>query len=233
MMQENMEPLEVADLLGRNVKEVIRLASRGYLPGRKVGDQWRFSRTEITHWIEDQLHAYTEEELTRLEGPPLHKGAEALLSLYLPLSCVAVPLQSRSKPGLLRELVELAEQSGHVYQPEAILAAIEQRESLASTALPVGVAFPHPHRPLPQSLGDSVVAFGRSLSGIPFGSERGALTDLFFLVCGQDSAIHLRLLARLSRLLLIPGFLDELRLRETPKEAHRFIITSEADLIGE
>ena len=200
-MLESMEPEEVAELTGRSVRDVIRLASRGYLPGRKIGDQWRFSRTEITHWIEDQMHAYTEEELSRLEGPPAPEGLEPLLAQYLQPQCVAVPLYSRSKPSLLRELVELAEASGHIYQPTAILEAIEHRESLASTALAIGIAFPHPHRPLPHALGNSVIAFGRTLSGIPFGAERGATTDLFFLVCGQDAMIHLRLLARLSRLL--------------------------------
>ena len=38
--------------------------------GRRVGQHWRFSRTEVTHWLERQMHAYTEQELSQLKGKP-------------------------------------------------------------------------------------------------------------------------------------------------------------------
>jgi PTS system nitrogen regulatory IIA component len=132
---------------------------------------------------------------------------------------------------VLRELVRLAEQSGQVYDPGAILTAIQQREEMASTALETGVAIPHLRRALPAVLGESVLAYGRTASGIPFGAARGGLTDVFFLVCCQDDRTHLRVLARLSRLLLRPGFLDSLRLAETPVETWELLVASERDLL--
>ena len=79
---------------------------------------------------------------------------------------------------------------------------------MVSTALPTGVAFPHPRRPLPTALGESVMAFGRTASGVPYGDPNGGLTDCFFLICCRDDQTHLRVLARLTRLLLRDGFLD-------------------------
>ena len=55
------------------------------------------------------------------------------------------------------------------------------------------------------------MAYGRTLSGIPFGAPGGVLSDVFFLVLCRDSRTHLAVLARLGRLLQLPGFIDELR----------------------
>src|SRR5579862_7334875 len=69
-----------------------------------------------------------------------------------------------------------------------------------------GMAIPHPRRPLPSALGASVIAYARLHSGIPFGAPMGGLTDIFFLVCCRDDRTHLRVLARLTRLLMQPNF---------------------------
>jgi PTS system nitrogen regulatory IIA component len=128
---------------------------------------------------------------------------------------------------VLRELVRLAEQSWQVYDSDAILQAVQAREELASTALANGVAIPHPRRPLVNALGESLIAFGRTASGIPFGAENGNLTDIFFLVCCRDDRTHLRVLARLSRLLLQPRFLDDLRAADSATEVWQLIDRTE------
>src|SRR5205807_9869934 len=119
------------------------------------------------------------------------------------------------------------------YDPDAILTAFKQREEIGATALATGVAIPHPRRPLPTALGDSVIAFGRTASGVPFGAPDGSLTDLFFLVCCRKDRTHLKILARLSRLFLRPGFVEELRATETPSEAWQLIDATERELINE
>src|SRR5262249_50249544 len=100
------------------------------------------------------------------------------------------------------------------------------------TALETGVALPHPHRPLPAALGESVMAYGRTHSGIPFGGSASGLTDIFFLVCCRDDQTHFQVLARLSRLLLRPGFVKELRTLETPADTWHFIAETERDLLA-
>src|SRR5438445_7808636 len=103
---------------------------------------------------------------------------------------------------------------------------------MGSTALDSGVAIPHPRRPLPGALGESVMAYGKTASGIAFGAPGGGLTDIFFLVCCRDDRTHLQVLARLSRLLLRPGFVDELRGRETPGETWRLLAGAESELLA-
>jgi PTS system nitrogen regulatory IIA component len=104
---------------------------------------------------------------------------------------------------------------------------------MQTTALPQGVAIPHPRRPLPSALGESVVAYGRTASGIPFGAPHGSLTDIFFLVCCRDDRTHLRVLARLTRLFLREGFLESLREADTPGETYERITAAERELLQE
>src|SRR5262249_22719565 len=159
------------------------------------------------------------------------EDADAGVAALLKLECMAVPLPASTRASVLGELVKLAERSWQIYDREAVLNAIRQREELSSTALASGVAIPHPRRPLPMALGESLLAYGRTASGIPFGAAHGNLTDIFFLVCCRDDKTHLRTLARLSRLLLRPGFLDDLRGAETAEQSWQVIDATERDLV--
>jgi nitrogen PTS system EIIA component len=232
MGSEMMDVEQLAAYLRRDAREVGKLANRGRLPGHKVGGEWRFARAEINHWLESQIHGYTDEQLTALESGHEPAVEEPLLAGLLSPACVAVPLAASTKASVLKELVTLAEQSWQVYDPDAILEAVRTREEAASTALPSGVAFPHPRRPLASALGESIVAFGRTGSGVPFGDLNGGLTDCFFLICCRDDQTHLRVLARLTRLLLREGFVDELRDAETDAEAYETIVSAERELLG-
>lgn len=232
MNLEVMDLEQLARYLQRDVRDVTRLASRGHLPGRKVGGEWRFSRAEINHWVETQMHAYTEQELAVLEGKPTDDNPEFIVGAVLLPECVNVPLQARTKRAVLEELVAAAEKSWQIYDPDAILEALREREEMGTTALASGVAIPHPHRPLPNALGESVIAYGRTPSPIPFGAPMGGLTDIFFLVLCRTDRGHLRTLARLSRMLLRPGLIDELRAADTPEDTYRLLTDAEREVVG-
>ena len=88
-----------------------------------------------------------------------------------------------------------------MYLPHALRDAILDRERTSSTALDNGVAFPQPQHPLPHAVGVSFVAYGLTVNSIPFGASGGGLTDIFFLVCCLEADTHIRVLARLARLL--------------------------------
>ncbi|MFM7148395.1 MAG: PTS sugar transporter subunit IIA, partial [Gemmataceae bacterium] len=119
-----------------------------------------------------------------------------------------------------------------VYDADTILEAITQREERGSTALPQGIAIPHAHRPLGDGvLAEPLVVFGKTSRPIPFGG-RGEMTDLFFLVLSKEDRTHVRVLARLARLILRENFVDQLRAAETPAEAHGCILQAERELLG-
>src|SRR4051794_19507686 len=48
---EVLTPAEVADLLQVDEQVVQELADSGELPARKIGDEWRFSRSAVLEWL--------------------------------------------------------------------------------------------------------------------------------------------------------------------------------------
>jgi PTS system nitrogen regulatory IIA component len=196
------------------------MAERGNVPGRRIGGEWRFSLAEIHHWLEDRIGAGDEQELQTVEGVLNRHGQDASAKVsiaeMLPAAGVALPLEARTRSSVIAEMCELAASTGFLWDPEKMTEAVRQRETLHPTALENGVALLHPRRPLPQILAQPFLALGRTSQGLPFGAEGGQLTDLFFLICSVDDAGHLRTLARLSRLIGSPGFVEALRFSETP-----------------
>ena len=197
---------DLARWLAMDARDVTKLVSRGKLPARRVGGEWRFHRAEITRWIEAELHISSCAELLRFEQTPIaahssHQSSGGLLtdSVLLP-ECVVYPLQGKTKSSVLRELVQTAANSYRIWDTDAVLKALQEREDLSSTAFASGVAFPHPGRRMHGEISESVVAMGISQQGIPFGGPDGRLTHLFFLVLATDDPTHLSILARLSRL---------------------------------
>jgi nitrogen PTS system EIIA component len=230
MGNDTMDLGQLAHFLGRDARELGKMANRGQLPGRKVGGEWRFAPAEIHHWLEVEMPGLSEQHLEAMDPTCPHAGLTPFLSTLLPLDCIDLTMPARTRGSVLRGLVKLAERSHQIWDPQEILKAIEAREEAGSTAQAEGYAIPHPRRRIPNALGDSVIALGRTPGGIPFGAPDRGLTDLFFLVCCNDDALHLRMLARLARLLRIPSFLQDLRAAETAAEAWGLIDSAERGL---
>jgi len=235
MSHEDFDIESLAAYLHLNLQQVTRLADRGKLPGRKVGGKWRFARAEIHHWLEDRIGLSDEEQLAEVEDA-LQRSAGAksqehvCIADLLSVEAVAVPLAARTKNSVIRSMVSLAMQTGLLWEERKMADAVRAREDMAPTALGNGVALLHPRRPMAKILQEPFLAFGRTATGIPFGGSHGGMTDLFFLICSTDDQGHLRALARLSRILAVPGLLEALREVPDPKAAHRLIAETEEGL---
>lgn len=225
---------ELSRQLGRDRREIEKLVNRGRIPGRKVGGDWQFHPTEVTHWLEREMREYTDRELRTVEQAQRSEevDAEIPVSSLMQPDNVQVPLAARTRRSVLEALVEAAGRTWQIWEPATVLAAVQDREDLLSTAFDNGVAIPHSRNPVPDALGQSIVAFGRTGSGIPFGAPNRGLTDLFFLVLCRDSRTHLHVLARLGRLIQTPGFLDSLRAAETNQAAYEVIAAADAKIGG-
>ena len=222
---------QLAQEMGRDLRDVERLASKGLIPGRKIDGRWQFQTNEIREWIETELKTYTTGELTALEKSQqsLEVDSEAPVTSLLKLEAMEIPLQARTKRSVIERLVLLAGNTWQIWSPDLVKQAVLDREDAMSTAMDGGVAIPHLRTPLPDALGESVIAFGRTAAGIPFGGNR-QLSDLFFLILCRDTRIHLQVLARLGRLFHVPGFLQTLREMEDVQDAWNFIADTEASL---
>ncbi|MBL6725943.1 MAG: helix-turn-helix domain-containing protein, partial [Rubripirellula sp.] len=60
---EDHNVAQVAAYLHVTPAQIIKMASRGLLPGRRVGGDWVFNEAEIHHWLEEKIGASDSEEL--------------------------------------------------------------------------------------------------------------------------------------------------------------------------
>ncbi len=226
---------QLAAYLHLTPEQVLKMVERNRIPGRRVGGEWRFPEAEIHHWLEERIGAADEEQLGKVEAVLDRSAGEeiapSLGQLILP-DGVAVPLTSRTKTSVIRDMCDLAAKTGMLWDAPAMAEAVKAREALHPTALDIGVALMHPRRPQTTILADSVITLGICRSPIPF-SDEGQMTDIFFLICSYDDRIHLRILAKLSRLIANADFLSALRAIETGQEAIDLIRDADEDFYGQ
>ena len=108
-------------------------------------------------------------------------------------------LNATDKKGVLEELSGPVALAAGVDQEEMVRVLLE-RERLGSTGIGDGIAIPHGKL---KSLESLVVGFGRSHKGVDFEALDGKSAHIFFLLLAPENSTgaHLRMLARISRLL--------------------------------
>jgi PTS system nitrogen regulatory IIA component len=138
----------------------------------------------------------------------------------LPPGAVVDGLQAETKEGVLRELsVEICRRLPAL-SPDRLTAILMDREGLGSTGIGEGVAIPHGKIP---GIDRLVAVFGRSRGGVQFASLDGKPARLFFLILAPENSagMHLKALARISRLLKDQRFRGRLLAAEGAEELSR------------
>lgn len=112
---------------------------------------------------------------------------------------VKVPLTAQSKPEIIKELIRLLHETGHIEQFETAYDAVLSREAQGSTGLENGIAVPHAKTNAVKSL---TIAIGISPAGVDFEALDGNLCHLFFLMLAppDQPGPHIEALAEIARL---------------------------------
>ncbi len=233
MAEEDFDVAALAAYLHMLPAQIIKLVDRGKLPARRVGGDWRFSRAEVHHWLEDRIGLSDDSELavleTSLERADKHNEGDISIAALLPLEAIAVPLAARTRNSVITAMTDLAANTGMLWDAAKMADAVTAREAMHPTALDIGVALLHPRRPQASILGEAVLALGITSQGIPFGGSSG-LTDVFFLICSTNDHEHLRILARLSRMITDTDWLNKLRDAMDAKAVRELIVARDAEL---
>ncbi len=127
----------------------------------------------------------------------------------LPASQVIAELHGTNKEEVLRELASHLAAEHVEVNADRLVDVLWERERLGSTAIGDGIAIPHGKLP---GLKTVLATFGRHRQGVDFESLDGNPTKIFFLLVAPDDSVglHLKALARVSRLLKDPGFRAQL-----------------------
>jgi len=140
---------------------------------------------------------------------------------------VVAELAAHDKNEVVKELAgHLASQVPGVDR-EHLGRVLLERERLASTAIGEGVAIPHGKL---DAVGKLVACVGRAPTGVDFDSMDGRPTHLFFVLVAPENStgVHLKALARISRLFKDPEFRTRLMQAKDASEMYRVIADEDA-----
>lgn len=136
-------------------------------------------------------------------------------------------LRAKHKKGVLEELCRAAAaQEG--LEAGSLLEVLLEREKLGSTGIGEGIAIPHGKT---EKINKLLMACGRSREGVDFESMDGKPTHLFFLLIApeQTAGLHLKALAKISRLLKDQSFREELMASSGAPEIFELIASRDDD----
>ncbi len=193
---------EVARYLHLSRNDIERLVKDNAIPFERHGDRLVFRKVEIDAWASQRILG--------LQGRPLaeyHQKSsrsaqqivphEAVMPDIIRPEFIEPAMTAKTKASVLRQMVALAEKTGRVCDPQALLEGLEAREELCSTGIPGGLALLHARNPESYLFEALFLALGRTIQEIPFGAPDGQPTNLFFLLGSPDDRMHLHMLARL------------------------------------
>lgn len=144
----------------------------------------------------------------------------------LPREAIIVDLKAIDKKGVLEELVvPIAKIAG--IEREELVKVLMERERLGSTGIGEGIGIPHGKI---RGLESLILGFGRSQKGVDFDSMDGMPAHIFFLLITPENStgLHLKLLARISRILKNDPFKEKL-LHATSRDEIYSIIKEEEE----
>jgi len=131
-------------------------------------------------------------------------------------------LHSKIKRDVLKEMVDCILKKEADIDGNELLRVLLDREELGSTGIGDGIAIPHGKV---KKISKLIVSFGRSLEGVDFQSMDGKPTYIIFLLIAPENSagIHLKALARISRLLKDIGFRKHLMEAQSSQELYDVI----------
>ena len=222
---------QLSEQLQVSERTIYRMVDRGDLPGRKVGGQWRFWKSEVDYWLDLRM--------TRLALPDLQEMNLQVRDGVGPLGSVLteanalIPLSPGTRREVIHAFVDAISLPDRV--DRGLLAdRICEREDARPTGTAEGIAFLHTARWQPRTLiGVDLVAVGRLSEPTNFDAIDGAATDILLLLLAGDDRRHLAMLAGAARLSRVPGFLEGIRAAQTGREVQDLVSRTEAALFSE
>ncbi|OJG28706.1 PTS system, Fru family, IIC component [Enterococcus caccae] len=135
-------------------------------------------------------------------------------------------LQATDKKGAIDEMVQKMYDGGRISDIELYKEGILAREAQTSTGLGDGIAMPHAKN---SAVKEATVLFAKSNKGVDYEALDGQPTYLFFMIAAPEGAndTHLQALAALSRLLIDPDFVAQLKETKTPEAVQNLFQSAE------
>lgn len=184
---------DVAKTLNVAEKTVYRWIQSGGLPAYRVAGQYRINRAMLFEWANaNKVNFFAEEEATRDEDAQL-----PTLSASLRAGGIHYRVDGTDTQQVFRSMVKLMELPDQVDR-HFLYQALLARETLQSTGVGDGIAFPHVRNPAILDLQRPTIHLCFLENSIEFKALDGRPVRVLFTLLSPNVRIHLHLLSRLS-----------------------------------
>ncbi len=149
------------------------------------------------------------------------------ISSILPVERIVVPIEAHDKHGVITELIDKLAATAGLTDRDAALQAVLKRESERTTGIGFGLAIPHGKSDGCENL---VMAAGKPSAPVDFDSVDGnPVTFVVLLVSPPNqTGAHIQALAKISRLMNMEDFRDQITAAASPEELFAAIEQHEA-----
>ena len=136
---------------------------------------------------------------------------------HIDSSIIKIPMEAKSKEGVLRELLQLLVEAGKIEDFDGAYNALLERENKGSTGLEAGIAVPHAKT---ESVSGLTVAIGIAPEGIDFQAMDGNPSTIFFLLLAppEQSGPHIEALSEIAKITQSKSFCKMLLKAEDAEE---------------
>lgn len=147
----------------------------------------------------------------------------------LDINSIIPDMAADSKLAVLEELAAPLVPGPEGLDLDTVVEVLMERERLGSTGIGDNVAIPHGKL---ANLSGLKLTFGRSLKGVDFDSMDGKPSHLFFLLLApvNSAGLHLKALAKISRMLMTASFREELMQASQPQDIYQLLKEKDEEL---
>jgi len=198
---------DAAKLLNVSDRTIYRWIDQGTLPVYRIGDQFRFNRTELLEWATSKRVNVSAEIFAEPEGG---QAEPSKLSDALKAGGIFYRIDGTDKASALKSVVDVLRLPDDVDR-EFMYQVLLARESLGSTGMGEGIAIPHVRNPVVLHVTQPSVTLCFLEQPIEFGALDGQPVHTLFTLISPTVRSHLRMLSLLSFALRDTAFKQGLR----------------------
>jgi len=206
---------EVAKYLKISERTIYDWAQKGDIPSGKLGNVWRFKKSEIDQWVNEKLKNNKNKETNISNLSSLLSPERVLITNF------------STKRDILTALIDNISEAPQVKNRKKLEEAIWEREKLMSTGIGLGIGIPHIRI---NSVRDITVSVAINKTDIiDYQSLDDISVKIVFMVAAAQNqhAEYLKLLASISKLLKDEVFRNKLLLEEDSMKIFNYLTAGE------
>jgi PTS system nitrogen regulatory IIA component len=196
---------DMIEILQAHEKDILKMIKIGKLPAHMINHQYMFNKQEIKEWIIRNGIKINRRFLgIKLGDMPVS------VARLMERGGIIFGAKGRTPSEIFSDAVARMPAPPEL-KKEDILASLIEREEMMPTAVGMGIAIPHPHRPIISDVKNESITVCVLSKPIDYKAPDSAPVHTMFIVLSANSKRHLEILSKLLFICQQEDFTDLLK----------------------